>query len=104
MISYLCHVMKVEIMFLFALQIWQNFLTLRISIPLTIKRISMFYTLIERGRIAVTAEACPPPDMGRGRGPTETSGRKTTQETLGGVGVSEANGVLCNHCYPPGAI
>ena len=30
-------------------------------------------------------EACPPPDSGRGRGPTETSGRKTTQETLGGA-------------------
>ena len=28
-----------------------------------------------RKRIAVIAEACPPPDMGRGRGPTETSGR-----------------------------
>ncbi len=42
-------------------------------------------------------EACPPPDSGRGRGPTETSGRKTTQETLGGAGVSVANGVLHNH-------
>ena len=41
-------------------------------------------------------EACPPPDSGRGRGPTETSGRKTTQETLGGAGVSGANGVLHN--------
>ena len=42
-------------------------------------------------------EACPPPDSGRGRGTTETSGRKTTQETLGGAGVSGANGVLHNH-------
>ena len=28
---------------------------------------------------------------------------KTTQETLGGSGVSEANGVLRNHYHPPGA-
>ena len=42
-------------------------------------------------------EACPPPDLGRGRGLTETSGRETTQETLGGAGVSGANGVLHNH-------
>ena len=27
----------------------------------------------ERGRIVVIAEACPPPDMGRGRGPQDTS-------------------------------
>ena len=41
--------------------------------------------------------ACPPPDTGRGRGPAETSSRRAgTQETLGGAGVSEANGV------PPG--
>ena len=33
------------------------------------------YLSMSRGRIAVIAEACPPPDMGRGRGPTETSGR-----------------------------
>ena len=38
--------------------------------------------------------ACPPPDTGRGRGPAETSSRRAgTQETLGGAGVSEANGV-----------
>ena len=49
-------------------------------------------------------EACPPADTGSGRGPTETSGRQTTQETLGGSGVSEANGVLRDHYYPPGGI
>ena len=38
--------------------------------------------------------ACPPPDRGRGRGPAETSSREAgTQETLGGAGVSGANGV-----------
>ena len=40
-----------------------------------LKNSYIFYTLISRGRIVVIAEACPPPDMGRGRGPTETSGR-----------------------------
>ena len=60
--------------------------------------------MISRGWIVVIAEACPPPDTGRGRGPTETSGRKTTQDTLGGAGVSEANGVLRNHHYPSGKI
>ena len=49
-------------------------------------------------------EACPPADTGSGRGPTETSGRSTTQETLGGSGVSVANGVLLNLYHQPGAI
>ena len=52
--------------------------------------------------MVVIAEACPPADTGSGRGPTETSGRKTTQKTLGGSEVSEANGVLRNHYHPPG--
>ena len=52
--------------------------------------------------MVVIAEACPPADTGSGRGPTETSGRQTTQETLGGSGVSEANGVLRNPYHSPG--
>jgi hypothetical protein len=36
-------------------------------------------------------EACPPPDTGRGRGPTDTSSREAgTQETLGGAGVKRS--------------
>ena len=51
------------------------------------------------------AEACPPADTGSGRGPLVASYRAAmTKITMGGSGVSEANGVLHNHCYPPGAI
>ena len=35
-------------------------------------------------------------------GPDGDKWSKTTQETLGGSGVSEANGVLRSHYYPPG--
>ena len=55
--------------------------------------------------MAVVAEACPPADMGSGRGPLAASYRVAmTQMTMGGSGVSEANGVLRNHCHPPGSI
>ena len=47
-------------------------------------------------------EACPPADTGSGRGPLAASYRAAmTQMTMGGSGVSEANGVLLNHYYPP---
>ena len=54
-----------------------------------------FNSLIERELAGSRPRrACPPPDTGRGRGPAETSSRRAgTQETLGGAGVSEANGV-----------
>ncbi len=39
-------------------------------------------------------EACPPADTGSGRVPDGDKWSKTTQKTLGGSGVSEANGVL----------
>ena len=45
-------------------------------------------------------EACPPADTGSG--PDGDKWSKTTQETLGGSGVSEANGVLLNPYHPPG--
>ena len=49
------------------------------------------------------AEACPPADTGSGRGPLAASYRVAmTQMTMGGSGVSEANGVLRNHYYSPG--
>ena len=52
-------------------------------------------------------EACPPPDTGRGRGPTDTSSREAgTQETLGGAGVkrseTESSGRLFHSSpFPP---
>ena len=53
--------------------------------------------------MVVIAEACPPPDThGQGEGPDGDKWSKTTQETLGGAGVSEANGVLRNHYHTPG--
>ena len=42
------------------------------------------------------------PGHGQGEGPDGDKWSKTTQETLGGAGVSEANGVLRNHYYSPG--
>ena len=38
---------------------------------------------------------------GRREGPDGDKWSQTTQETLGGSGVSEANGVLRNHYHPP---
>ena len=64
-----------------------------------------FYSVFSRGRIVVIAEACPPADTGSGKGPLTASYRAAmTQIAMGGSGVSEANGVLRNHCYPPGVI
>ena len=52
--------------------------------------------------MAGIAEACPPPDTGRGRGPQDTSSAKRDEvDCGGGAGVSEANGVLRNACHPP---
>ena len=50
-------------------------------------------------------EACPPADTGSGRGPLTASYRAAmTQMTMGGSGVSVANGVLRNHYYTSGVI
>ena len=55
--------------------------------------------------MVVIAEACPPSDIGQAEGPARYEFRDSgTKEIVGGAGVSEANGVLRNHCYPPGAI
>ena len=65
--------------------------------------ISMNKIDVSRGRMVGTAEACPPADTGSGRGPLAASYRVAmTQMTMGGSGVSEANGVLRNHYHPPG--
>ena len=46
------------------------------------------------GRGGQARRACPPPDTGRGRGPSAASYRAAmTQMTMGGAGVSAANGV-----------
>ena len=48
----------------------------------------------ERGGETRRRRACPPPDTGRGRGPSAASYRAAmTQMTMGGAGVSAANGV-----------
>ena len=48
----------------------------------------------EQGGKARRRRACPPPDTGRGRGPSAASYRAAmTQMTMGGAGVSAANGV-----------
>ena len=48
----------------------------------------------EQGGEARRRRACPPPDTGRGRGPSAASYRAAmTQMTMGGAGVSAANGV-----------
>ena len=44
------------------------------------------------------------PGHGQGEGPDGDKWSKTTQETLGGSGVSVANGVLLNPNHQPGAI
>ena len=44
------------------------------------------------------------PGHGQGEGPDGDKWSKTTQETLGGSGVSVANGVLLNPYHQPGAI
>ena len=50
-------------------------------------------------------EACPPADTGSVRGPLAASYRAAmTLMTMGGSGVSGANGVLHNYYYPPGEI
>ena len=56
----------------------------------------------EQGGKARRRRACPPPDTGRGRGPSAASYRAAmTQMTMGGAGVSAANGVPPVPGLPP---
>ena len=56
----------------------------------------------EQGGKARRRRACPPPDTGRGRGPSAASYRAAmTQMTMGGAGVSVANGVPPAPGLPP---
>ena len=41
------------------------------------------------------------PGHGQGEGPDGDKWSKTTQDTLGGAGVSKANGVLRKPCHTP---
>ena len=66
-----------------------------------IKRIAIFYTRIEK-EDSSDCGGVSTPGHGQGEGPDGDKWSKTTQETLGGAGVSEANGVLRNHYYSPG--
>ena len=48
------------------------------------------------------AEACPPPDTGRGEGSAGDKFRVSgTQETVEGAGANEVSGVLRNPYHPP---
>ena len=56
----------------------------------------------EQGGEGRRRRACPPPDTGRGRGPSAASYRSAmTQMTMGGAGVSVANGVPPAPGLPP---
>ena len=56
----------------------------------------------EQGGEARRRRACPPPDTGRGRGPSAARYRAAmTQMTMGGAGVSAANGVPPVPGLPP---
>ena len=78
-------------------------MTLTIAIPLTIKRIAIFLCYIFKSEDGSDCGGVSTPGHGQGEGPDGDKWSKTTQETLGGAGVSEANGVLRNHYHPPGA-
>ena len=78
-------------------------MTLTIAIPLIIKRIAIFLYYISSREDGRDCGGVSTPGHGQGEGPDGDKWAKTTQETLGGAGVSEANGVLRNHYHPPGA-
>ena len=71
---------------------------------MTIKRIAIFLYPYTKREDRSDCGGMSTPGHGPGEGPDGDKWSKTTQETLGGSGVSEANGVLLNHYYPPGAI
>ena len=68
-----------------------------------IKRIAIFLYLYFKREDSSDCGGVSTPGHGQGEGPDGDKWSKTTQETLGGAGVSEANGVLRNHYHPPGA-
>ena len=79
------------------------FLTAIITIPLIVKRIAIFLCCIFRREDGSDCGGVSTRGHGQREGPDGDKWSKTTQETLGGSGVSEANGVLRNHYHPPGA-
>ena len=72
------------------------------AIPLIIKRIAIFLCYISRREDGSDCGGVSTRGHGQREGPDGDKWSKTTQETLGGSGVSEANGVLRNHYHPPG--
>ena len=69
-----------------------------------VKRIAIFLCCIFRREDGSDCGGVSTRGHGQREGPDGDKWSKTTQETLGGSGVSEANGVLRNHYHPPGHI
>ena len=77
------------------------FLTAIIAIPLIVKRIAIFLCCIFRREDGSDCGGVSTRGHGQREGPDGDKWSKTTQETLGGSGVSKANGVLRNRYHPP---
>ena len=69
--------------------------------PLIIKRIAVFSYCVFRREAGRDCGGVSTRGHGKRAGPDGDKWSKTTQETLGGSGVSEANGVLRNPYHPP---
>ena len=69
------------------------------AIPLIVKRIAIFLLCFQRG--GRDCGGVSTRGHGQREGPDGDKWSKTTQETLGGSGESEANGVLRNSYHPP---
>ena len=69
--------------------------------PLIIKRIAVLSYCIFRREDDRDCGGVSTRGHGKRAGPDGDKWSKTTQETLGGSGVSEANGVLRNPYHPP---
>jgi len=70
------------------------------AIPLIVKRIAIFLLCFQGG--GRDCGGVSTRGHGQREGPDGDKWSKTTQETLGGSGESEANGVLRNPYHPPG--
>ena len=75
----------------------------RSGFSLIIKRIAILLCYIFKREDGSDCGGVSTRGHGQREGPDGDKWSKTTQETLGGSGVSEANGVLRNHYHPPGA-
>ena len=66
-----------------------------------IKRIAIFLYYVFKREYGSDCGGVSTPGHGQGEGPDGDKWSKTTQETLGGAGVSEANGALRNSYHTP---